>query len=187
MPAGPPIPPAGLLFDWLLPLLTGRVPLPTGSPAPLQLQVLICKTLIYALQQLPSCSLAEANTAATSAAVAAGAVAGNNPPGAAAGSSVQPAAATAVGSATGQPALLVAPVPEAAAQQLRQHGSAVLAAVQDLLEGATTPPQLLAPLLQLLLEVIRLDVSVITGGAATANLHMTGGFGNHFLIGGADM
>jgi hypothetical protein len=172
MPAGPPIPPAGLLFDWLLPLLTGRVPLPTGSPAPLQLQVLICKTLIYALQQLPSCTPAEANTAATSAAVAAGAVAGTNPPGATAGSSVQPAAAAAVGSTTGHPALLVAPVPEAAAQQLRQHGSAVLAAVQELLEGATTPPQLLAPLLQLLLEVIRLDVSVITGGAATANLHM---------------
>jgi hypothetical protein len=176
MPAAPPVPPAGLLFDWLLPLLTGRVPLPTGSPAPLQLQVLICKTLIYALQQLPSCTPAEANTAAAAAA-AASAVAGSNPPGDAAGSSItstaQPAtpATPAASSATGHPALLVVPVPEAAAQQLRQHGSAVLAAVQELLEGATTPPQLLAPLLQLLLEVIRLDVSVITGEGATAHMH----------------
>jgi hypothetical protein len=61
--------------------------------------------------------------------------------------------------------LLVAPVPEAAALQLRQHGSAVLTAVQELLEAVTTPPQLLAPLLQLLLEVIRIDASIITGVA----------------------
>lgn len=163
--AGAPPPPPGLLFDWLLPLLTGKVPLPAGSTAPLQLQALICRTLIYALQQLPSCNTPSTPAASLTTAAAATAEA------AASSGSITPDAAAAVpaagGSAQQKPAaLLAAPVAPAAVEQLHQHAKAVLATVQELLEAAATPPALLAPLLQVLLEVIRLDVTAVTGGAA---------------------
>jgi hypothetical protein len=54
-------------------------------------------------------------------------------------------------------------VPPVAAEQLQLHAAAVLRAVQQLLEAVSTPPELLGPVLQLLLEVIRLAHSVVTG------------------------
>jgi hypothetical protein len=125
------------------------VPLPHGAPAPLQLQVLLCRTLAYALQQLPSCNGPappqqedDTTTTTTDDAV-----------------SSAPAAA-----AADAPKLLREPVPGAAAQQLARHVQAVVAAVQQLLEAAATPPELLGPLLQLLLEALRTNVSAVTGG-----------------------
>jgi hypothetical protein len=83
---------------------------------------------------------------------------------------VKAAAATATAAAGGagstpavQEKLLTAPVPHAAAELLQQHAAAVMAAVQQLLEAVSTPPELLGPLLQLLLEVIRLAHVVVTG------------------------
>lgn len=173
----PPPPPASLLFDWLVPLLTGAVPLPTGVPAPLQLQALICKTLAYALQQLPS-TTSTAGAAATT--TTTGTDSTTTPPHAAraqqdqqgprqvqpgpqaAGTSGQPGPAAA-GAGKGSRLLLTVPVPPAAAEQLQQHAAGVMRAVQQLLEAVSTPPELLGPLLQLLLEVVRLAHTVITG------------------------
>lgn len=160
---GPPVPPAGLLFDWMLPLLTGAVPLPNGTPAPLQLQVLICKSLIYALQQLPSCASTPASQVVSAAGRAAADVAETES---------KAAAPNPAGDATAirqkkPPGLLQSPIPPVAAQQLHQHAAAVLGAVMKLLESPATSPALLAPLLQLLLEVLRLDVTAVTGKTGT--------------------
>lgn len=179
-PGAPPVPPPGLLFDWLLPLLTGKVSLPTGMPAPVELQQLVCKTLVYALQQLPCCTTAQTTgMLSTTAAAHMPTVSTTEPTGseadpASAEEAVSSVAAVKVSqssSATEQqqqkaPALLIAPVPPAAAQQLHKHAQVTLAAVQELLESAATPSALLSPLLQLLLEVFRVDVSVVTGRAS---------------------
>lgn len=173
----PPPPPASLLFDWLVPLLTGAVPLPTGVPAPMQLQALLCKTLAYALQQLPS-TTSTAGAAATT--TLTGTDSTTTPPHAAraqqdqqgprhvqagpqaAGTAGQPGPAAA-GAGKGSRLLLTVPVLPAAAEQLQQHAAIVMRAVQQLLEAVSTPLELLGPLLQLLLEVVRLAHTVITG------------------------
>jgi hypothetical protein len=151
-----------LLFDWLVPLLTGAVPLPTGAPAPIQLQALLCKTLAYALQQLPSCADPTSGQGARAPAGPASAQSVVTAPGAAVDST--PAAAPAAAAAGKAKLLLTVPVPLVAAEQLRQHAAVVMRAVQQLLEAVSTPPELLGPLLQLLLEVIRLAHTVVTGG-----------------------
>lgn len=163
-----PPPPASLLFDWLVPLLTGAVPLPTGVPGPVQLQVLLCKTLAYALQQLPSCTdTCNAVSAAkqpqptgTSGSTESGTPA---PSQAGESAAAQLSAAVPASAPAGKGKLLAAPVPPVAAEQLRQHATTVMGAVQQLLEAVSTPPELLGPLLQLLLEVIRLAHTVVTG------------------------
>lgn len=178
---GPPPPPASLLFDWVLPLLTGAVPLPTGAPAPAQLQVLLCKTLAYALQQLPSCDApgdasqpgqhtrqAQTIGDATGAGVSPELSGSASAPAVAAVAAGEAGAAAATGATAASAAgakgkLLTAPVPPVAAEQLQLHAAAVMRAVQQLLEAASTPPELLGPLLQLLLEVIRLTHTVASG------------------------
>lgn len=153
----PPPPPATLLVDWLLPLLTGAVPLPTGAPAPPPLQALLCKTLVYALLQLPSCN-SQQDSAATPTAAA---------PAPAPLSSAAPVQGEHTGSSTtaakAPTPLLTAPVPAAAAALLRAQAASVATAVQQLLEAEATPPELLGPLLTLLLEVVRLAHTAVTG------------------------
>jgi hypothetical protein len=119
--------------------------------------------VIYALQQLPTCSVAPQDAAPPGTDVSV-----HHADGQAATSSTAatPHDSTKKATAKASAKLLAlhGPVPEAAALQLRQHAVVVLEAVQEMLEAVSTPPALLGPLLQVLLEALRVDVGVVTGG-----------------------
>jgi hypothetical protein len=164
-----PAPPPGLVFEWLLPLLIGRVLLPSGTPAPPQLRSLLAKAAAYALQQLPGTRVKQPlqqQQADPSKSGVNGEQGGD-----CTASSTLPAESTR-GTTRGRELLDPRgppPLAAAALAQLRCHAAAALHTAQEMLEDETTPRSLLAPLLQLLLEALRVDPAAVDQGGCAAN------------------